>query len=362
MRLCQRLCSSTASLSESLRRFGDGELVTPQYRTIALELANSAARIEENAKLATLSSVLDEHREQVIVFSEHLPTLSVVGKHVLEHGRKPIPYYGGLSRQERAKRLAAFKQTPNAVFVSTRSGTEGLNLQFCNVLVNYELPWNPMMVEQRIGRIHRIGQRRDAHIINLAAQATIEAHILRLLDQKIKLFELVVGELDVILGEFGGAETMEQRLATEFLKAKDDGEFDRAVEAMGNDIVRSRAAGLEQEKLNAEVSGDDNAMRLEREFAHLTIPMRVRLGYGTRHLAQVQGVDARRDMLLLHVSEVMEALEQAEVRDGEVSREYGPLVNISGATRLGRAVHLTVQADRLPMLLVRLDADPITAR
>jgi SNF2 family DNA or RNA helicase len=361
IRLCQRLCSSSMSLSESLKRFGDAELITPEYRTTALALAETAARIAEHAKLVTLTGILQEHREQVIVFSEHLPTLNAIGRHVAALGRRPILYQGGMSRQERARRLSAFRNTPDGVFVSTRAGTEGLNLQFCNVLVNYELPWNPMVVEQRIGRIHRIGQKRDAHIINLAAQRTIEAHILGLLDQKIRLFELVVGELDVILGEFGGAETMEQRLATTFLEAGSDAEFDEAIKTIGEEIVRSRNVGVEQERLNTEISGDDNAMRLEREFSHLTIPMRVRLGYGTKHLPQVQGVEARRELLLLHVNEVIEALEQAVVGDVEVSRDYGALTRIHGVTRRGRAVHLTVRADSLPMLLVRLDADPISA-
>src|SRR5258705_4916160 len=73
-----------------------------------------------------------------------------------------------------------------------------------------------MVVEQRIGRLHRIGQTREVHIVNLAAAGTIEAYILQLLDRKIKLFELVVGELDLILGEFGGAHTFEGRLSYEW--------------------------------------------------------------------------------------------------------------------------------------------------
>ena len=359
IRLCQRLCSSSLALAESLDRLAGGELITPEYRTKALDLAAAARKIDDSAKREALSRVLDEHREHVIVFSEHLPTLDLIRWRVEAHGRQPVLYQGGLSRQDRARRLKAFRDSRNGVLIATRAGMEGLNLQFCNVLVNYELPWNPMVIEQRIGRIHRIGQTRDSHIINLAAADTIEAHILRLLDRKIKLFELVVGELDVILGEFGGAESLEGRITNEFLKAKDERDLDRAMETIGNEISRSREAGLEQERIASEVSGDDAAMRLEREFAHLTIPMRVRLGYGTKHLPQVQGIEARRDLLGLHVGEVMEALEQSEVRDGEVSREYGPLVTIHGVTRRGRGVHLTVQADRLPMLLVALDADPV---
>lgn len=358
MRLCQRLCSSSAALGESLARLAEGEHVTPEYRTLALHLADTARTIDAHAKLDGLERVLGEHREQVIVFSEHVPTLDLIRQRVEGCGRRAVVYQGGLSRDDRARRLKAFRETRDAVFVSTRVGTEGLNLQFCNVLVNYELPWNPMVVEQRIGRIHRIGQTRDAHIINFAAEGTIEAQVLRLLDRKIKLFELVVGELDVILGEFGGAEALEKQLATEFLKANSEEEFQRVLDRIGAQISESRDIGLEQEQLNSEIAGDDNALRLEREFAHLPVPMRVRLGYGTKHLEKVEGIDARRELLGLHVSEIMEALEGADARDAERSREYGHLVQLSGVTYRGRAVHLKVKAERLPMLLVELDADP----
>ncbi len=359
IRLCQRLCSSPSALAESLSRLAEGELVAPEYRTKALGLALAARRIREHGKVQALSRVLEEHREHIIVFSEHLPTLDVIRDHVVQRGRRPIIYKGGLSRAERARQLKLFKESGNGVLIATRAGTEGLNLQFCNVLVNYELPWNPMVVEQRIGRIHRIGQTRDAHIISLAADDTIEAHVLKLLDQKIKLFELVVGELDVILGEFGGAETMEQRLAAELLGANTEGQLAAAVETMGDEIIRSRAAGLEQERLNSDLSGDDNAMRLEREFAHLSIPLRVRLGFGTKHLNLVEGIRARQELLLISVSEIMEALEQSAIRTSRQSPEYGPLVWIHGVTRRGRGINLEVQADRLPMLLVTLSADPV---
>ncbi len=358
MRLTQRLCSSARALAASLYSLADGELVNPEYRTRALELAAAATRVTSPAKLEALDQVLSTHLQHVIVFSEHLPTLEMIAEHVRAAERPVVVYRGGLSRDDRARRLKLFESTPNSVFVSTRSGTEGLNLQFCNVLVNYELPWNPMLIEQRIGRIHRIGQKRDAYIINLAARGTIEDHILRLLDQKIKLFELVVGELDVILGEFGGAERFEERLTTEFLKAASEDEFRRAVDRIGTAITKSREAGLQEEQLNSDIAGDDNAMRLEREFAHLSIAMRVRLGFGTKHLEQVQGLEARRQLLGLHVAEIMEALENAVEGTAVPSREYGPLTQLSGVTSRGRAVHLTVRADHLPMLLTDLESDP----
>lgn len=358
LRLCQRLCSSSRALGDSMARVAEGELITPEYRTRALHIAEAARRVTRHAKLDALEKVLAEHQGQVIVFSEHLPTLELIAERVTVLGRIPVLYQGGLSREDRAKRLKRFRDTPSGVFVATRAGTEGLNLQFANVLVNYELPWNPMVVEQRIGRIHRIGQTRDCHIINLAAKGTIEAHVLQLLDQKIKLFELVVGELDVILGEFGGADALEKRLIDEYLGAKSDADFELALEAIGRDVTASREAGIDQERATSEVAAEDNAMRLERDFRFLTIPARVRLGYGTKHLAKLRGLEAKREQLGLHVSELLEALEVAHQEDDFISPEYGPLVCLTGVTSRGRAVRVMVQADRLPMFLADLDADP----
>ena len=72
------------------------------------------------------------------------------------------------------------------VLVATEAGGEGINLQFCNQVINFDLPWNPMRVEQRIGRVHRLGQTRPVYIYNLATKETIEEHIVQLLQEKIQ--------------------------------------------------------------------------------------------------------------------------------------------------------------------------------
>src|SRR5699024_11757879 len=69
-------------------------------------------------------------------------------------------------------------------------------LQFCKYMINYDLPWNPMKLEQRIGRIHRYGQTKDIHVFNFAIRQTLEEHIMKLLYEKINLFEHVIGELE----------------------------------------------------------------------------------------------------------------------------------------------------------------------
>jgi hypothetical protein len=299
-----------------------------------------------------------------VVFSDHRPTIDLIAERVTKLGRKAIVYWGAHSTPERDKRIRAFQQDERSVLIATRAGSEGRNLQFCNVLVNYDLPWNPMVVEQRIGRLHRIGQKREVHIVNLAATGTIEAYILQLLDRKIKLFELVVGELDLILGDFGGAQRFEDRLAEQWLAAESEEDFAHRVEAIGADIEHSSAVGKEQEQLNSLIAPDDNAMRLERRFETLSVPGRLRLGLGTSQLVKAIGWEAKRHRLRVHLTEVLEALESIEPIAGATTPQpagrhpdHGELVRVTGLTSAGRAITLVAQVDHLPMALVDIEAD-----
>ncbi len=358
--LRQRLCSSSRALAESLTHLAESERISPEYRNIAKQLAKRAQGIRTHAKLDVLTKLLKETPDRLVIFSDHRPTIELIEERVTKLGRQPIVYWGAHSTAERDKRIRAFHEDQRSVLIATRAGSEGRNLQFCNVLVNYDLPWNPMVVEQRIGRLHRIGQKREVHIVNLAAAGTIESYILQLLDQKIKLFELVVGELDVILGEFGGAQKFEGRLAEEWLAAESEEDFARRVATLGADIEKSSAVGKEQEALNSLIAPDDNAMRLERRFGTLSVPGRLRLGLGTSQVVKAAGWDAKRLRLGLHVTDVLEALESIEpIGGGGVTTqpagthpEYGELVRLTGMTSAGRTITLVAQVDRLPLTLV----------
>jgi SNF2 family DNA or RNA helicase len=364
--LRQRLCSSAKALAESLGHLAEGERIKPQHRVIARQLAARAGKVRTHAKLTVLTKILKETPDRVVVFSDHRPTIELIEQRVKALGRTPIVYWGALTTPERDKRIRAFHDDERSVLIATRAGSEGRNLQICNVLVNYDLPWNPMVVEQRIGRVHRIGQTREVHIVNLAAAGTIESYILHLLDKKIKLFELVVGELDLILGEFGGAQQFEMRLADEWLAAENDDDFARRVETLGLDLERSSAAGRAQEQLNSSIAPDDNATRLERRFAELSIPARLRLGLGTSHLVKAAGWEAKRQRLGVHVTELLEALESIEPI-GDITTappapagthpQYGALVRLTGLTSSGRAITLTAQVERLPMALVDISVE-----
>src|SRR5712664_2343997 len=167
--LRQRLCSSAKALAESLAHLAEGERIKPQHRTIARQLAERARKVKTHAKLNVLTKILKETPDRVVVFSDHRPTIELIEQRVKALGRTPIVYWGALTTPERDKRIRAFHDDERSVLIATRAGSEGRNLQICNVLVNYDLPWNPMVVEQRIGRVHRIGQKREVHIVNLAA-------------------------------------------------------------------------------------------------------------------------------------------------------------------------------------------------
>lgn len=363
IRLAQRLCSSPAALGDSLQTLASGELVTPAFRGRARDLSALAHSTTDYAKLNALSSLLKSHSGQVVVFSEHIATVDAIIKRVEDSGREAIRFTGDLSREQRSRALKRFRARESSILVSTRAGTEGLNLQFCHQLVNYELPWNPMVVEQRIGRVHRLGQKNEVQIHNYAAVETVEAHILKLLHSKIRLFELVVGELDLILDQLGDdeGESLEHMLGTLWLGADSDHAFEGEIDKLGENVQAARDQAQAQERATSAVAADDAAARLVREFGALTIPGRVRLGYGTEHVRVAPGVEAEREMLGIHVSEVFEMLGSApHVEPGSYHSDYGSTYRVTGMSGRHRAIALQVQADRLPMTIIDITGDGVS--
>jgi len=139
-----------------------------------------------------------------------------------------VEFVGGLDREEKTRRIMEFKSSAD-IMISTETGCEGLNFQFCNALINYDLPWNPMSVEQRIGRLDRIGQKRDMHIYSLATRGTMEEHVVDLIINKMCCVGLVIGELPIILFNLGldgysegGVNKIEERLMNSFIDSKNN--------------------------------------------------------------------------------------------------------------------------------------------
>lgn len=162
-----------------------------------------ASRVERQPKRRALVKFLRElfRREpdaRVLVFTEFLKTQEMLASALIAEGWATEIYRGGMGIREKNEVIERFEK--GRILVSTEAGAEGRNLQFCHVVVNFDLPWNPMRVEQRIGRVHRLGQTRDVLVVNLVATGTVEDHLLRILDEKLGIFRETVGDLETILG------------------------------------------------------------------------------------------------------------------------------------------------------------------
>ena len=125
--------------------------------------------------------------------------------------------------------------------VSTGAGGEGQNFQFCHNVVNYDLPWNPMRVEQKIGRVHRIGQTNDVNIYSYAIEGTIEAYILELLYEKILLFTMTLGELDLIFEDFSESSSTKTWFK-EFMTSKNELEIYNKFSVLGKNLSEQKTS------------------------------------------------------------------------------------------------------------------------
>ena len=140
------------------------------------------------------------------------------------------------------------------VLLCTQSGGEGRNIQFCNTLINFDVPWNPMAIEQRIGRIDRIGQSREVFVFNLVTRGTLEEQVLALLDEKISMFELVVGEVGAILGGLEEERDFPDLVLDAWLEATEAGRAE-AFDALGRRLDEARGQHEDAKAL------DDDAVR-----------------------------------------------------------------------------------------------------
>lgn len=135
----------------------------------------------------TIDEILSEDRNQkIIIFTEFVATQKYLQQLLENRGFTVSVLNGSMSIDERNEALQEFKTKTN-IFISTDAGGEGLNLQFSNIIINYDLPWNPMKIEQRCGRADRIGQQRDVHIYNFIVGDTVENRVREVLEQKLSV-------------------------------------------------------------------------------------------------------------------------------------------------------------------------------
>src|SRR5437899_1188897 len=248
--LQREIGSSTFAVAETLRRLTQSPLFRWDERERLEELRQDAAAITSNVKAGRLREFLKSVDEKVLIFTQYLRTLQYLQGVLEADGHRVAAYHGGLSPAAKDAAVRAFRGDAD-IFMSTEAGGEGRNLQFARTVVNYDLPWNPLRIEQRIGRVHRLGQEREVHVVNLWARDTVEAYLMELLDRKIHMFELVVGELDLILGTLDDRRSFEDMMM-EIWTLRQAEERRAALRRLGEALVRARTEYDRMQERNEE--------------------------------------------------------------------------------------------------------------
>ena len=252
--LQREIGSSTFAVAETLNRLTQSPLFGAAERERLEALRDDARAIPSNVKADHLAGFLRSSDEKALVFTQYLRTMHYL-KGVLEgDGHRVVIYHGGLPPAAKDAAVRSFRGE-GQIFLSTEAGGEGRNLQFARTVVNYDLPWNPLRIEQRIGRVHRLGQTREVHVVNLWAQDTVEAYLMELLDRKIHMFELVVGELDLILGTLDERRSFEDMMM-EIWTLRQAEERRAALRRLGDALVRARDQYDAMRERNDEVLRD----------------------------------------------------------------------------------------------------------
>ncbi len=212
--------------------------------------------LEDHSKNRVLLKLIKSSQEKMIVFVKYLGTLESIANFL---DRQKIPYarfHGKMDSLEKEEQIKRFRDN-KGILVTTEIGAEGRNLQFCSQMVNYDLPWNPMRIEQRIGRIHRIGQEKEVMIYNLCAEGTIEEKILDILDRKINMFEMVIGEVDMVLGRIAGEQHFSDMVYDIWVNAQTEDKLEKGFYQLAAKLKRAKTGYENTKALDEKLFGEN---------------------------------------------------------------------------------------------------------
>ncbi len=237
--------SSSLAAAGTLQRLSRQPRLTAAERNCLAGLAERAAEQAESAKVNRLLGLVGDFDDKMVIFTQFRATQEMLVERLRSAGHDVAVFHGGLTRMEKEAAVERFRG-PAKLLLATESGSEGRNLQFAHAICNFDLPWNPMKIEQRIGRLSRIGQTRDVHVFNLVAAGTVEAAVLHLLEAKLAMFELVIGEIDMILGNFEDEREFEDVVADLLAESRDPADFAGRMEDLGDRLLAAKEAYLRQ--------------------------------------------------------------------------------------------------------------------
>ncbi|HEV8481622.1 MAG TPA: SNF2-related protein [Candidatus Eisenbacteria bacterium] len=245
--LQKEMGSSTAAAAGTLRRLAERSGSGLETKRLN-DLARRAEGIHESKKVKALVALLKGLKEKAIVFTQFRGTQELLANALADAGLQAVLYHGEQDWQEKEEALEIFRSKV-PFLISTEAGGEGRNLQFCHHVVNYDLPWNPMRVEQRIGRVHRLGQTSDVYIHNLVARGTIESYVIEILEKKIQLFEMVVGEVEEILGHWNPEGSFEDEIFRIWLEGGEPADVQNRYTEFATRLSQARKRYLQEQEL-----------------------------------------------------------------------------------------------------------------
>jgi len=273
-----KITSSSKSAMESLQKIINNEKYHSKTRETARNLLEKYKNLKKDSKIEKLVEIVKEIYEKdkqakILIYTRHPTTLRYIVETLKPFNLRIVEFIGGLEREEKTRIIKEFKESAD-ILISTDTGAEGLNFQFCANLINYDLPWNPMSVEQRIGRLDRIGQKKDMNIYSLATKDTMEERVVDLIINKMCCIGLVIGELPIILFNLGldsqakgGVAKIEEMLMNTFINSKNNLEkFSRGVDKIARMIEEGMEEYQKSKKENEELLKNievDNPMEIQ---------------------------------------------------------------------------------------------------
>jgi len=244
--LQQSFSSSPVASIESLKK---RQQRFPMEKEATDKLIEMAKKVK-SAKMDLLRNILNEvPKEQAIVFCLRKITARKIKEMIeQEFGRAEV-YLGEMNQIERDSTIEAFKKGEIRYLIATDAAAEGLNLQNCAMMFNYDLHWNPMKIEQRIGRIHRFKQDRDVTVFNLAVKDTIDDYVLHILYQKIELFTMTIGKMETVLAELKeGDQDIQKTIAEILLRSNSRLDIQKELEKLAGNLNASKESQEVSEK------------------------------------------------------------------------------------------------------------------
>jgi SNF2 family DNA or RNA helicase len=256
--LQREIGSSPASAEPTLRSLAGRARDPGPLLALADQSTQISAWGKADALEKLLLTILKDPTEKVIIFTHFRRTLDRLAERLRKLGLSLVVYHGEMDIASKNQAIDDFEHRAQ-VLLSTEAAGEGRNLQFCRILVNFDIPWNPMRIEQRVGRIHRIGQKREVRIYNLSARGTVEDYLLEILDQKLNMFELVIGEMDMILGQLSDERDFEDLLLDVWVEAQSVDELKTGFQKLGESLAAARQTHQKTQEYDEALFGDDFA-------------------------------------------------------------------------------------------------------